>query len=487
MKPLYYYKRKITNVTNKQPPLEIIVLAAGKGTRMKSALPKVLHRLAGTSLLQHVINTALLCEPQRIQIVVGHGADEVSASISHPQIEWVKQTKQLGTGHAVQQAIASIADKTNVLVLYGDVPLITNTTLSKLVDCMSGFSLAVLTAILQWPSGYGRILHDNNGEVCGIIEQKDATEEQKAINEINTGFICARSTQLKTWLAQLDNNNAQQEYYLTDIVQLAYQAGEPIGTIQPSNNNEIMGVNSRIELAQLERIKQRKTAEKLMAKGVTIIDPDRIDIRGDVQIGQDTIIDVNCVIEGPTTIGSNVAIQPNCVISECQIDNNTTIHSHTVLQHAVIGQHVNIGPFARIRPGTQLADHVRIGNFVETKNVQMARGAKANHLSYVGDAEVGEDTNIGAGVITCNYDGANKHKTSIGNNVFVGSDSQLVAPVTIEDGATIGAGSTITNNVNADQLAVSRARQRLIDDWQRPSSTKTSNSTNNNDNKKKES
>lgn len=467
-------------MSNKQSPLEIIVLAAGKGTRMQSALPKVLHPLAGKALLQHVVDTALICEPTRIQVVVGHGADEVKTAITHPQIEWVNQTEQLGTGHAVQQAIGTISDNANVLILYGDVPLISDATLSKLIDCMSGFSLAVLTAILDDPSSYGRMLHDNNGEVCGIIEHKDANEKQKAINEINTGFVCARAKQLKSWLDQLDNNNAQQEYYLTDIVQLAYKVGDLICTTQPDSNSEIMGVNSRIELAQLERIKQHKLAEELMLNGVTIIDPARIDIRGDVQIGQDTLIDINCVIEGPTVIGNNVVINPNCVISECTIDDNTIIHSHTVLQQAVIGQQVNVGPFARIRPGTQLADEVRIGNFVETKNAQLARGAKANHLSYVGDANVGENTNIGAGVITCNYDGANKHKTSIGNNVFVGSDSQLVAPVTIEDGATIGAGSTVTNNVGVDQLAVSRARQRLVDNWQRPGSNSGNNKKNNN-------
>ena len=455
-----------------ETPLEIVILAAGKGSRMKSALPKVLHQVAGKALLQHVIDAALELDPSNIHIVVGHGKELVQQAISNEgtdnKIHWIEQTEQLGTGHAVQQALPEITDDSNVLILYGDVPLISPTTLGQLSEAMTGFPLALLTAFFDDQTGYGRILHDENFEVCGIVEQKDASPEQREINEINTGIICARAKDLKGWLSQINNDNAQEEYYLTDIVELAYSAGNPISATHPQSNDEIIGINSRAELAHVERLKQRQFAEDLMAEGVTIIDPARVDIRGDVTIGTDTILDINCVISGTTTIGNNVRIMPNCVISNCYIGDNTTVHSHTVLEEATIGNNVNVGPFARIRPGTALADEVRIGNFVETKKAQLGEGSKVNHLSYVGDSTVGKNTNIGAGVITCNYDGANKHQTVIGDNVFVGSDSQLVAPVTIADGATIGAGSTITKDVEQNQLVISRAKSRHFDDWQRP-------------------
>lgn len=450
--------------------LEIVILAAGKGTRMKSALPKVLHKIAGKALIQHVVDTALTLSPTKIHIVAGHGKQQVMNSLeSHANnINWVIQEQQLGTGHAVKQALPHIDSASNVLVLYGDVPLISAETLNKLVSSMSSTPLALLTAFLDNPTGYGRILHNNTGDVSGIVEQKDANSEQRAINEINSGFLCAQAGHLADWLNNINDDNSQNELYLTDIVGLAHKTGNPITSIQPASNDEIFGINSRSELANVERLFQRSQAEALMAQGVTIIDPDRIDIRGEVTIGADSIIDVNTVIEGPTVIGCNVNIGPNCVIQQATIADNATINSHTVIEQSSLGEAVVIGPFARLRPGTKLAAKAKIGNFVELKNASLGEGSKVNHLSYVGDAVVGTNTNIGAGVITCNYDGANKFQTSIGDNVFVGSDCQLIAPVSIDNEATIGAGTTLTNNVKAGQLAISRSKQRLIDGWQRP-------------------
>lgn len=456
-----------------KPPLEIAILAAGKGSRMRSSLPKVLHQVAGKPLLGHVIDTALQLQPSKIHVVVGHAKDQViSAFKGHDlgdvELNWVEQLEQLGTGHAVQQVMPDVSDDAYLLMLTADVPLINSATLSPMVASMAAFPLALLTANFSDPTGLGRIIRDESDGVCGIVEQKDASKEQAAIQEINSGILCARANDLKNWLSELSNDNAQQEYYLTDIVKIAYAAGNPITAYQPASNVEVEGINNRVQLARVERIHQHRRAEQLMESGVTIIDPGRIDIRGDVQIGIDTIVDINAVIVGPTVIGSNVTIAPNCTITASEIGNNTHIHANTVIEQTKIGEFVNVGPFARLRPGTQLNNEVRIGNFVETKNAVLDKGAKANHLSYVGDTMVGENTNIGAGVITCNYDGAFKHQTIIGKDVFVGSDSQLVAPVEIEDGATIGAGSTITSNVKKDQLAISRARQRLINNWKRP-------------------
>jgi len=465
---------------NKHAPLHVVILAAGKGSRMRSAMPKVLHQVAGKSLLGHVLDAALALEPEKVHVVVGHEKGAVIDSLKDhteaARITWVEQAEQLGTGHAVSQALPNIQDGAHVLMLTADVPLIQSQTLETLCAQMQANSLAVLTAFVDNPNGLGRMVRDDTNAITGIVEQKDASANELAINEINSGILCARGDNLKQWLTQVDNQNAQHEYYLTDVVALAYQTGNPIATIQPNHNSEIIGINSRKQLAEAECAYQQQQAHCLMAEGVTIIDPHRIDIRGDVQIGQDTIIDINVVIEG-STIGKNVYIAPNCVITASHIDDNVKVHPNTVIESAVLGRGVNVGPFARLRPGTQLGENVKIGNFVETKNAQLAPGAKVNHLSYVGDATIGSNTNIGAGVITCNYDGANKHKTVIGDDVFVGSDSQLVAPVTIADGATIGAGSTITSNVNAKQLALSRAKQRQIDNWQRP--TKTSNKPNN--------
>jgi len=455
-----------------QKPLHIVILAAGKGSRMRSELPKVLHQVAGKSLLGHVVDSALTLDPEQIHVVVGHGKDTVIDSFAKHgdvrKLNWVEQTEQLGTGHAVAQALPSIESNANVLMLTADVPLINAKTLSAMVDAMSSCPLALLTAIVDDPFGLGRITRDDSNSVTGIVEQKDADAIQRRINEINSGIICAHRDQLGEWLSRVDDNNAQKEFYLTDIVRLAYRMGNPIAALHPQRNAEVNGINSRVQLAEVERLYQHEQAERLMQSGVTILDPSRIDIRGDVEIAQDTIIDVNVVIQGPTSIGSGVYIAPNCVISQSVLADNVTVHPNTVIENAELASGVNVGPFARLRPGTKLGDDVKIGNFVETKNAQLESGAKVNHLSYVGDASVGSNTNIGAGVITCNYDGANKHKTTIGKDVFVGSDSQLVAPVEIEDGATIGAGSTITAKVEANKLAISRGKQRQIDNWKRP-------------------
>ena len=453
-------------------PLEIIVLAAGKGSRMKSSRPKVLHEIAGKSLLGHVLDAASALSPSKIHVVVGHGREMVTAAFAEQNINWVEQTKQLGTGHAVQQVMPAVGANSQVLMLTADVPLIKSETLAAMVAALQAFPLVLLTANVQNPTGLGRILRDESDGVCGIVEEKDATPIQRTISEINSGIMCARAGDLTRWLSKIKSNNAQQEYYLTDIVEIANKEGNPITACQPHEVHEVEGINSRSQLAAVERLFQRQQAERLMAGGVTLLDPARVDIRGDVEIGADTVIDINTVITGPTKIGRGVTIAPNCVITASQIGDGSSIHANTVIEAAIIHDQVNVGPFARLRPGTVLHSKVKIGNFVETKNASLETGAKVNHLSYVGDATVGSNTNIGAGVITCNYDGVNKHQTTIGKDVFIGSNSQLVAPVEVGDGATIGAGSTITNSVKKHQLAVSRAKQRQVDGWQRPSKKK---------------
>ena len=462
----------LANKSMNQRPLHIVILAAGKGSRMRSDLPKILHQVGGKNLLTHVVDSSLELAPEKIHIVVGHGKEAVMSSMSEHEglnrISWVEQVEQLGTGHAVAQALPSIGSGANVLMLTADVPLIQANTLQAMVDAMNSSPLALLTATVDDPFGLGRITRDDTNAVTGIVEQKDATAAQKGISEINSGIICARREQLGVWLEQVGNDNAQNEYYLTDVVALAYESGNPIAALQPFKNAEIVGINSRVQLSDAERLYQQDQAERLMLSGVTLLDPQRIDIRGDVEIARDTTIDINVVIQGPCKIGSGVYIAPNCVITQSVLADNVRVHANTVIENSVLAAGVNVGPFARLRPGTKLNENVKIGNFVETKNAQLDAGAKVNHLSYVGDATVGSNTNIGAGVITCNYDGANKHKTTIGKDVFVGSDSQLVAPVTIEDGATIGAGSTITATVEANKLAISRGKQRQIDGWKRP-------------------
>lgn len=446
----------------------VIILAAGKGTRMQSNKPKVLAPLAQRPLLAHVVDAAKNLQVDAIHIVIGHGAEQIKDAFQNNDVTWCLQAEQLGTGHAVKTAIPMIPDKDNVIILYGDVPLIKASTLIPLLESLASHDLALLTAIVNNPAGYGRITRTPNQTISGIVEQKDATSEQLSIKEINTGILAAKSSHLKSWLERINNNNAQQEYYLTDVVALAYKDGCKIFSSHPQDITEINGINSKAELARTERILQTKLAEDCMQRGLTILDPARFDLRGSLNFGKDCVADINCVFNGKVVLGNNVTIHANCVLSDCEIDDNSIIHPHTVLESCKIGQQVNIGPFARVRPGTVLDSNVRVGNFVELKNAQLSTSSKVNHLSYVGDAEVGQNTNIGAGVITCNYDGANKHKTKIGDNAFIGSNAQLIAPVIIDDNTTVAAGSTINNNVPKSHLAVARSKQRNIAGWKRP-------------------
>ncbi|MBI5460692.1 MAG: bifunctional UDP-N-acetylglucosamine diphosphorylase/glucosamine-1-phosphate N-acetyltransferase GlmU [Gammaproteobacteria bacterium] len=452
--------------------LSIVILAAGQGTRMRSAVPKVLHPLAGKSLLEHVIDAAAALGAGQIQVVYGHGGEQVRRQLAarpaeHP-VTWVEQAQQWGTGHALAQALPGIADTDRVLVLYGDVPLIGADTLRRLLDAAAGGQFGLLTAELADPSGYGRILRESDGRVTGIVEQKDARPEQLAIREINTGFMAADAAALKRWVARLGNDNAQGEYYLTDVIAQAAAEGIAINTVAPAELFEIMGVNNRAQLAELERDYQCQQAQRLMHAGVTLRDPARFDLRGRVEHGQDVSIDVNVILEGEITLGDRVSIGPGCVIRNAAIGDDTIIQAHCVIEDAIIGRNARIGPFARIRPETQLANDVRIGNFVEIKKSDIGAGSKVNHLSYIGDTTIGARVNVGAGTITCNYDGANKHRTVIEDDVFIGSDTQLVAPVTVGAGATLGAGTTLTRNAPAGALTLSRSKQETRSDWKRP-------------------
>ena len=447
--------------------LKVVILAAGKGTRMKSAMPKVLHRVAHKPMVEHVIDAAAELGATVTVLVVGHGADQVRNTVTR-QVEYVEQTEQLGTGHAVQQALPLLDAEDTVLIAYGDVPLTKPETLQKLVGDVSNSNLALLTVHMGDPTGYGRIVRDTSGNVLGIVEQKDATGEQLNIQEVNTGILAAKASVLNELLGRIDNNNAQGEYYLTDIFSLAVQQGMTVSTHQPDFVWETAGVNSRLQLAELERIYQRNQADLLMAAGVTLPDPQRIDVRGNLIAGQDSIIDINCLFEGDVCIGENVSIGPNCIISNTTIAAGTVINANTVIEDSVVGENCTIGPFARLRPGAELAEDAHIGNFVEIKKSVINKGSKVNHLSYVGDSVVGEKVNIGAGTITCNYDGANKHQTIIEDGVFIGSCTQLVAPVTVGENAVIGAGSTITREVAANQLAFTRAPVKTVDNWPRP-------------------
>jgi bifunctional UDP-N-acetylglucosamine pyrophosphorylase/glucosamine-1-phosphate N-acetyltransferase len=455
--------------------LDIVIMAAGKGTRMKSAKPKVLHALAGRSLVQHVIDTASSLGADRIVAITGHGADEVEAAIGAPGLHFARQMPQLGTGHALQQAVPHLHEGGTTLVLYGDVPLIEAKTLRTLLEACGGNKLAVLTIDVADPTGYGRIVREN-GQVVGIIEQKDATPEQRQIREINTGVMAGPTKLMKHWVSLLKNNNAQGEYYLTDVVALAVADGVPVVTAQPDSDTEILGVNSPSQLADLERRYQRGRAEALMEAGVRLADPSRFDVRGELVCGADVEIDVNCVFEGRVELADGVRIGANCCIRNAAIGANAVIHPYTHIDGEKLGVKVGagslIGPFARLRPGADLGEEVHIGNFVEVKNSTLAKGAKANHLAYLGDATVGERVNYGAGSITANYDGANKHRTVIGNDVHVGSNCVLVAPVTLGDGGTIGGGSTIAKDTPAGQLTVARAKQVSIASWKRPAKKK---------------
>lgn len=445
----------------------VVILAAGKGTRMYSELPKVLHLLAGKSMVQHVIDTAKSIGASDIHLVYGHGGDLLKEKLGEQNLNWVLQAEQLGTGHAMQQAAPSFQDDEDIIMLYGDVPLIAQDTLQRLVDAKPEGGIGLLTVILDNPTGYGRIIREN-GDVVGIIEQKDATEEQRQIQEINTGIMVASGKDFKRWLAQLNNNNAQGEYYITDIIALAHKEGNKIETVHPSRLSEMEGVNNRLQLAALERVYQKEQAEKLLLAGVMLIDPERFDIRGTLTHGRDIIIDSNVIIEGHVTLGNNVHIQSGCILKDCVIGDNSVISPYSVIENSELSAECTVGPFARLRPGAKLAAKAHVGNFVEMKNASLGLGSKAGHLSYLGDAQIGDNVNIGAGTITCNYDGTNKHKTVIGDDVFVGSDTQLVAPVSIANGVTIGAGTTVTRDVNEGELVVSRVKQVQIKNWQRP-------------------
>lgn len=449
-------------------PLHVVILAAGQGSRMKSRQPKVLHAVAGKPMLHHVMDTARALGAEGIHTVVGHGADQVRSATPAADVNWITQAEQLGTGHAVAQALSSLPDQARVLILYGDVPLTRPDTLANLAATVSEQSLSLLTVNLENPDGYGRILRDTTGQVRAIVEQKDASDTELAITEVNTGILAVSASHLKRWLPQLSNRNAQGEYYLTDIIALAAADGVRIEVAQPGNAVEVQGVNNRSQLAQLERWYQRVQAERLMTDGATLMDPARVDIRGTVRVGFDVLIDVNVVLEGTVELADGVSIGPGCVIRNATLAEGTVVHAHSVIDGADVGAGAQIGPFARLRPGTQLAERTKVGNFVETKKAVVGPGSKINHLSYVGDATLGEDVNVGAGTITCNYDGVNKFQTRLGDRVFVGSNTSLVAPVSVASGATIGAGSTITRDVADNELAVARGRQRNIADWPRP-------------------
>ena len=439
---------------------------------MRSALPKVLHPLADRPLLEHVIDTAEQLGASDIHVVYGHGGEIVPTTLSHRQVNWVLQAQQLGTGHAVAQSMVQIKPGHQVLVLYGDVPLTSVETLKQLLAVAGTNGFGLLTVKLDDPTGYGRIIRDSNSAVACIVEHKDATESERRIKEVNTGILAAPSEKLAAWLKRLDNKNAQGEFYLTDVIAMAAEDGMCVNTASPADENEVLGVNNKRQLAELERHYQKLQANRLMDAGVTLRDPARIDIRGHIECGRDVVIDINVILEGNVIIGSDVRIGPNSVITNSTIGDSVTILANSVIEGAVIGGGSRIGPFARIRPETELAEETHIGNFVEIKKATIGKGSKVNHLSYVGDAKVGRDVNIGAGTITCNYDGAYKHLTEIGDNVFVGSDTQLVAPIKVSDGVTIGAGSTITKDVEPDVLVLSRSKQQTITGWKRPTKKK---------------
>ena len=447
--------------------LTAVILAAGKGKRMRSSLPKVMHNLAGKTLLAHVFHTAGLLSCDEIYIVYGHGGDQVREDHDMFDARWVRQERQLGTGHAVLQVMDSIPASHHVIVLYGDVPLITEYTLATLVEMAGESGFSILTSHLDDPTGYGRIVRDKTGQILGIVEQKDADDQEKLLREINTGMMVVRADLLKKWLGMLTDDNAQKEYLLTDIVGHAVNEGIDVRSTGPASVMEIKGVNDRAQLAELERHYQLMQARKLMREGVTLADPARFDLRGELTAGEDIFIDINVVIEGEVNIEKSVTIGPNCVIRDSRIGEGANIAANCVIDNAVIGKRNRVGPFARIRPGSRLDEDVHIGNFVEIKQSDIGRESKANHLSYIGDSEVGERVNVGAGTITCNYDGAGKHRTIIGDDVFIGSNTELIAPLRINDGATIAAGATISKDVEADALAMSKREARVVKGWKR--------------------
>ncbi len=447
--------------------LSVVILAAGKGTRMRSSLPKVLHPVAKKPMVGHVIDSARQVNAQNIYLVYGFGGETLKSQIIGDDLTFVEQKEQLGTGHAVDMASPHVKDDEDVLVLYGDVPLTKVSTLQSLISAKPDNGMALLTVHLTNPTGYGRIVRDN-GTVVGIVEQKDANSEQLKINECNTGILLANGGDLKRWLSNLSNDNAQGEYYLTDIIAAAHKEGKTIETAHPDSEIEVEGANNRVQLAALERAFQLRQAEELMIAGASLLDPSRIDIRGNVSVGQEVTIDVNCVFEGDVSIEDGASIGANCIIINSQIGKNAVIKPNSIIEGAIIGEEASAGPFARIRPGSELKRDAHIGNFVEMKKTVLGEGSKAGHLSYLGDAEVGQNSNIGAGTITCNYDGVNKFKTTIGDNAFIGSNASIVAPVNIGDTATTGAGSVIVKDVKSNELAVARGKQRNIEGWNRP-------------------
>ena len=446
--------------------MNVVILAAGHGKRMHSDTPKVLHALAGRPLLAHVIGTAKSLSPSAVVVVYGHGGESVRDAIGAAGLDWVKQEPQLGTGHAVQQAVPALKTNAHTLVLYGDVPLIRKETLERLAAA-AGKGVALLTVELDDPRGYGRIVR-SRGRIARIVEERDASDKERAIREVNTGIMVAPTAKLKSWLARLKNDNAQKEYYLTDVVKLAVGEDVPVSAVAAGSAWEVLGVNSRAQLAELERMHQRNVARALLERGVTLADPARIDVRGTLDCGRDVAIDVNCVFEGRVELGDRVSVGANCVLRNVKVAAGTRIEPFCHLDEAEIGSNCRLGPYARIRPGTVLAEEVHVGNFVEVKASRVGAGSKANHLAYVGDSEIGRNVNVGAGTITCNYDGANKHRTIIEDDVFIGSDTQLVAPVRVGRGATLGAGTTLTKDAPAGELTISRVRQSTIPGWKRP-------------------
>jgi bifunctional UDP-N-acetylglucosamine pyrophosphorylase/glucosamine-1-phosphate N-acetyltransferase len=447
--------------------LNVVILAAGKGKRMHSDKPKVLHTLAGRPLLSHVIDCARTLDATRICVVYGHGGRQVRDAVAGPDLAFVLQEPQLGTGHALSMALESLSEAPVTLVLYGDVPLVKPATLTDLIAAAGG-GLAVLTAELEDPTGYGRIVRSGGGEVQRIVEEADASSTERAVREVNTGIMALPTSRLTGWLRRLTNDNARREYYLTDCVRLALADGVPVHAVKTADASQTLGVNNRAHLAQLERIYQREYADRLLSRGVALADPARIDVRGALECGRDVEIDVNCVFESTVTLGDRVRIGPNCVLRNVSIGAGTRIEAFTYMEDSAIGERCRIGPFARLRPGARLSEEVHIGNFVEVKASEVGAGSKANHLAYIGDTSVGRNVNVGAGTIVCNYDGANKHRTVIEDDVFIGSDTQLVAPVTVCKGATIGAGATITQDVPAGVLASSRRTHTIVEGWERP-------------------
>ena len=446
----------------------VVILAAGKGTRMKSQLPKVLHPIADKPMVQHIIDTVNQLGAANIHLIYGHGGEQLQHALSHNTLSWCLQAEQLGTGHAVQQAVPHIEDDEDVLILVGDAPLIKQSTLQQLIEVKQNADLALLTVNLEDPTGMGRIIRDGE-QVVAIVEHKDATEAQRAINEINTGMMIMGGADLKRWLGNLNSDNAQGEFYLTDVIEMAATEGKIIKASHPSSAVEVEGINNRKQLAAIERAYQLEKAEELMMQGVSMIDPHRFDLRGEVSVGQDVRFDVNVIIKGSVKIGSNVVIGANCQLIDCEIADGAVIEANSIIEQAKVGENCSVGPFARLRPGAVLEEKAKVGNFVEMKKSVLGKGAKANHLTYLGDAEVGENANIGAGTITCNYDGVNKFKTVIGDGAFIGSNSALVAPANIGKNATVGAGSVVTKEVGDEELAIARGKQKNISGWERPS------------------